>query len=116
VRGTAVTRLALAGCATADIASIAGHSLRDVRSILGTSVRPILTFTDGADGLAGVRWGCLGMIRQKRVGPSPSEARLNKGWDRVRETPPHSNAGRSGAFLNTQADGRGFAHPPIERV
>jgi integrase len=34
LRGTAVTRLALAGCTEAQIASITGHSLRDVRSIL----------------------------------------------------------------------------------
>jgi integrase len=34
LRGTAVTRLALAGCTEAEIASITGHSLRDVRSIL----------------------------------------------------------------------------------
>jgi integrase len=34
LRGTAVTRLALVGCAEAEIATITGHSLRDVRSIL----------------------------------------------------------------------------------
>jgi len=34
LRGTAVTRLALAGCNNAEIASITGHSLRDVDSIL----------------------------------------------------------------------------------
>ena len=34
LRGTAVTRLALAGCSEAEIATITGHSLRDVRSIL----------------------------------------------------------------------------------
>jgi integrase len=34
LRGTAVTRLALAGCSEAEIVSISGHSLRDVRSIL----------------------------------------------------------------------------------
>lgn len=34
LRGTAVTRLALAGCTEAEIATISGHSLRDVRSIL----------------------------------------------------------------------------------
>ena len=34
LRGTAVTRLALAGCTTAQIAAITGHSLRDVESIL----------------------------------------------------------------------------------
>jgi hypothetical protein len=34
VRGTAVTRLALAECTEAEIAYITGHSLRDVRSIL----------------------------------------------------------------------------------
>lgn len=34
LRGTAVTRLAVAGCTEAEIASITGHSLRDVRSIL----------------------------------------------------------------------------------
>jgi integrase len=33
-RGTAVTRLALAGCSEAEIASITGHSLSDVRGIL----------------------------------------------------------------------------------
>lgn len=34
LRGTAVTRLALAGCTNAQIASITGHSLRDVDAIL----------------------------------------------------------------------------------
>jgi hypothetical protein len=34
LRGTAATRLALAGCTEAEIAAITGHSLRDVRSIL----------------------------------------------------------------------------------
>lgn len=34
LRGTAVTRLAVAGCSEAEIAAITGHSLRDVRSIL----------------------------------------------------------------------------------
>jgi integrase len=33
-RGTAATRLALAGCTEAEIATITGHSLKDVRSIL----------------------------------------------------------------------------------
>jgi integrase len=34
LRGTAVTRLALAECTEAEIATITGHSLRDVCSIL----------------------------------------------------------------------------------
>jgi len=34
LRGTAVTRLALAGCTEAEIATLTGHSLRDARSIL----------------------------------------------------------------------------------
>ncbi len=34
LRGTAVTRLALAGCTEAEIASITGHALRDVGAIL----------------------------------------------------------------------------------
>jgi hypothetical protein len=34
LRGTAVTRLALAECTEAEIATTTGHSLRDVRSIL----------------------------------------------------------------------------------
>ncbi|MEH3145195.1 MAG: site-specific integrase [Methylobacterium frigidaeris] len=34
LRGTAVSRLALAGCSEAEIATLTGHSLRDVRSIL----------------------------------------------------------------------------------
>lgn len=34
LRGTAVTRLALAGCSVAQIAAITGHSLKDVESIL----------------------------------------------------------------------------------
>ena len=34
LRGTAVTRLALAECTEAEIATITGHSLRDVRAIL----------------------------------------------------------------------------------
>jgi integrase len=34
LRGTAVTRLALAECTEAEIATITGHTLRDVRSIL----------------------------------------------------------------------------------
>jgi integrase len=36
LRGTAVTRLALAGCTEAEIATITGHSLRAVRAILDT--------------------------------------------------------------------------------
>ena len=34
LRGTAVTRLALADCTEAEIATVTGHSLRDVRSTL----------------------------------------------------------------------------------
>lgn len=34
IRGTAVTRLALAECTEAEIATVTGHSLKDVRSIL----------------------------------------------------------------------------------
>jgi integrase len=34
LRGTAVTRLALAECTEAEIATITGHTLRDVRAIL----------------------------------------------------------------------------------
>ncbi len=34
LRGTAVTRLAIAGCTEAEIATITGHSLKDARSIL----------------------------------------------------------------------------------
>lgn len=34
LRGTAVTRLAIAGCSTAEIATITGHSLKDVEAIL----------------------------------------------------------------------------------
>jgi integrase len=34
LRGTAVTRLAVAGCTEAEIATVTGHSLRDVRTIL----------------------------------------------------------------------------------
>lgn len=34
LRGTAVTRLGIAGCTEAEIATLSGHSLRDVRSIL----------------------------------------------------------------------------------
>lgn len=37
LRGTAVTRLALAGCTEAEIATITGHTLRDVRSILDSN-------------------------------------------------------------------------------
>jgi integrase len=36
LRGTAVTRLALAECTEAEIATITGHSLRSVRAILDT--------------------------------------------------------------------------------
>jgi integrase len=36
LRGTAATRLALAGCTEAEIATITGHSLRSVRAILDT--------------------------------------------------------------------------------
>jgi integrase len=39
LRGTAVTRLALAECTEAEIATITGHSLRDVRSILDAHYR-----------------------------------------------------------------------------
>jgi hypothetical protein len=34
IRGTAVTRLAIAGATVPEIASVTGHSLSDVRSIL----------------------------------------------------------------------------------
>lgn len=34
LRGAAVTRLALAGCSEAEIATITGHSMKDVGSIL----------------------------------------------------------------------------------
>lgn len=34
LRGTAVTRLSLAACTEAEIATITGHALRGVRSIL----------------------------------------------------------------------------------
>lgn len=34
LRGTAVTRLALAGCSTSEIASFTGHSLKDVEALL----------------------------------------------------------------------------------
>ena len=34
LRGTAVTRLAVAGCTDAEIATLTGHSLRDVHGIL----------------------------------------------------------------------------------
>jgi integrase len=34
LRGTAVTRLALAGCSAIEIATLTGHSLRDVGAIL----------------------------------------------------------------------------------
>src|SRR5215471_10950917 len=34
LRGTAVTRLALAGCTDAEIATLTGHSLKDVHAIL----------------------------------------------------------------------------------
>ena len=37
LRGTAVTRLALAGCSVAEIASITGHSLRDADAILAAN-------------------------------------------------------------------------------
>lgn len=37
LRGTAITRLALAGATEAEIATISGHSLRDVRSILDSN-------------------------------------------------------------------------------
>lgn len=37
LRGTAVTRLAIAGCTEAEIATITGHSLREVRSILDSN-------------------------------------------------------------------------------
>jgi integrase len=36
LRGTAVTRLAIAGCTKAEIATITGHSLRDVHAILAS--------------------------------------------------------------------------------
>jgi integrase len=36
LRGTAVTRLAIAGCTEAEIATITGHSLRGVRAIIDT--------------------------------------------------------------------------------
>jgi integrase len=36
LRGTAVTRLAIAGCTEAEIATITGHSMRSVRAIIDT--------------------------------------------------------------------------------
>jgi integrase len=36
LRGTAVTRLAMAGCSTSQIGAITGHSLKDVQTILDT--------------------------------------------------------------------------------
>jgi len=36
LRGTAVTRLAIAGCTEAEIATVTGHSLRSVRAIIDT--------------------------------------------------------------------------------
>jgi integrase len=36
LRGTAVTRLAIAGCTEAEIVTITGHSLKSVRAILDT--------------------------------------------------------------------------------
>jgi len=36
MRGTAVTRLALAGCTVPQIAAITGHALKDVEAILDT--------------------------------------------------------------------------------
>jgi len=37
LRGTAVTRLAIAGCTEAEIATLTGHSLRDVHAILDSN-------------------------------------------------------------------------------
>lgn len=37
LRGTAVSRLALAGCSEAEIATLTGHSLNDVRSWMLTT-------------------------------------------------------------------------------
>jgi integrase len=37
LRGTAVLRLALAGCTVPEIATITGHSIRDVQSILDSN-------------------------------------------------------------------------------
>ena len=42
LRGTAVTRLAMAGCTEAEIATITGHSMRDVRSILDGHYLPVI--------------------------------------------------------------------------
>ena len=36
LRGTAVTRLAIAGCTVPEISTITGHSLRGARAILDT--------------------------------------------------------------------------------
>jgi hypothetical protein len=36
--GTAVTRLAIAGCTEAEITAITGHTLRDVRTILTLTI------------------------------------------------------------------------------
>jgi integrase len=51
LRGTAVTRLALAGCTEAEIATITGHSLRDVRSILDAHY----LYRDPALGVSAIR-------------------------------------------------------------
>ncbi|PZO04557.1 MAG: hypothetical protein DCF30_00265 [Hyphomicrobiales bacterium] len=51
LRGTAVTRLTIAGCTEAEIATITGHSLRDVGAILGSHYLK----RDDALGVAAIR-------------------------------------------------------------
>ena len=63
-----------------------------------TGVRSLWTLTDGAGCfLPGVPLSCLDMVHKKRGGPR-RWAMQTIGPGRVRETPPHSNAGRSCTF------------------
>jgi hypothetical protein len=48
LRGTAVTRLAIAGCTEPGIASITGHTLGDLRSILDAYLHSDQALADNA--------------------------------------------------------------------
>jgi integrase len=71
LRGTAVTRLALAGCTEAEIATVTGHRLSDVRSILDHYLDRSPALADSAIGSS---------KREQILNP-----RLNPFWNALRK-------------------------------
>jgi hypothetical protein len=73
LRGTSVTRLALAGCTEAEIATITGHSLRSVRATLDTHYLardPLL----GESAIAKLEANKIGSTGVRLAVASPAEA------------------------------------------